>query len=104
MFAQMKSRRRSVPSQPCPCGNSCLCHKPRKGISDFKATLIFIGVWCFVILWVLFMGLALRPPENHIQVNGQDCIVHHVIDSCTSTGSCSSHDEAICPGSHVPTR
>lgn len=105
MFAQMKSRRRSsVPSKPCPCGNTCLCHKPRKGISEFQATLMFIGVLGFLFLWGLFMSMALRSPERHVQVDGQDCVIHHVIDSCTSTGACSGHDEAICPGTHVPTR
>jgi hypothetical protein len=38
-----------------------------------------------------------EPAVQHIQVNGRDCIVHHVTDHCTSTGACSGHDEAICP-------
>ncbi len=92
---QMKSRRRG-PSRPCPCGGACSCHQPSKEklfpwIIPFAFPILFPGLLLMPLLFI-------RPnPEQHIQVNGQDCIVHHVTDHCTSTGACSGHDEAICP-------
>lgn len=98
MFAQMKSRRRG-PSKPCPCGGVCECHKPSKEklfplVFPIAFPLVIPGLWPGIFL--LMMSLGERPPP-HIQVYGQDCIVHHVTDHCTSTGACSGHDEAICP-------
>lgn len=91
MFAQMKGRARPIP--PCPCGNTCLCHKP----TDDRWWIIL-----FVLLGTIGIGLLIcggrgSPPVRHIMVNGKQCTVHWVTDHCTSTGACSGHDEAICP-------
>lgn len=95
MFAQMRSRRRG-PSKPCPCGGLCSCHKPSKepwGLIIFSILLVF-GVPLALTIYVD----AHRSHElRHIRVDGKDCFIRHVTDNCTSTGACSSHDEAICP-------
>jgi hypothetical protein len=54
MFAQMKSRK--IPTQPCPCGGSCMCHKPVKGISDVWRIVIFVV--CLIVLGIPFIALA----------------------------------------------
>lgn len=94
MFMQMRSRRRG-PSKPCPCGGTCSCHKPRKepwGLIIFSMLFVFGGP----ILLAFWMD-SHRSTVRHIQVNGQDCTIQHVTDSCTSTGACRGHDIAVCP-------
>jgi hypothetical protein len=99
MFGQMKSRRSTTPLPPCPCGNVCRCHQPPDSPNFWEVLPIIIG---FLVLFggPLCIGWCMSnyPPEQvrHIRVNGQDCLIHYVTDSCTSTGACSGHDEAVC--------
>lgn len=89
MFAQMRGRRNS-PSKPCPCHGACLCHKPTKdSFFPMLFPILIPGIF------ILIVGLA-PAPEKHIQVDGKNCIVKHVTDSCNSTGACSGHDITIC--------
>lgn len=98
MFMQMKSRRRSGPSKPCPCGGTCNCHKPQKEDP-------MVWVICFLGFSLLFGGpIALAyymdkhpNPVHHVEYSGRDCILRTISDGCTSTGACRSHDVVICP-------
>lgn len=56
-----------------------------------------MGVMSFIGFFLWFMISHLPTPVPHIIVNGQECIVQHVTDHCTSTGACSGHDVAVCP-------
>ena len=100
MFGQMKSRKK-YKAEPCSCGGSCDCHIPvdNKRLFWFIFPLVIPLAIPIVFPGSLFLLAYLTQPqgEPHILVNGKDCIVHHVTDYCTSTGACSSHDEAICP-------
>jgi len=98
MFAQMKRKRSVTPLPPCPCGNVCRCHQPPK---DDGLGALCLAIFAIVFLFGGAIFLAIRadnnpPPVRHIQVKGQDCIVKYVEDSCTSTGACSGHEEAVC--------
>lgn len=96
MFAQIKRRRTSA--EPCPCGGSCRCHQD-KGLTKFDiwAIVIFCGALIGIVILLVIVGSQFTPPVKHIQVEGRDCIVQHVYNNCTPTGSCSSHDMAVCP-------
>jgi len=96
MFAQMK-RRRGV-NRPCPCGGVCSCHTPKKESKLHIASLIFVSLLIFPGLPIsLAIYIDHHPrPEQHIEVDGKDCIVKYVTDHCTSTGACRGHDVAVC--------
>lgn len=89
MFAQMKRKGQDI---PCPCNNTCLCHKPIK-IDGM------IYVLCFFVIAILFISYFLlsSPSVRHIQVNGQDCVVERKIDGITGTGAPYGYDIAVCP-------
>jgi len=95
MFMQMKSRRRG-PSKPCPCGGLCSCHKPSKDIPLWSIPLMMLFLFS-PFLFLAWYRDTHPDPVRYIKVNGQTCIVKYVTDSCTSTGACSGHDEAVCP-------
>lgn len=94
----MKNRRKQS-SKPCSCGGTCDCHVSSKE-KLFPITIpiffpiIFPGL--FPVLVCVILALT-KNPEQHIQVDGQDCIIKYVNDHCTSTGACWGHNEAICP-------
>lgn len=95
MFAQMKSSRE--PSKPCPCNNSCLCHKPQE---DWVVWLVCgLGFVLLVSFPYIMYRIEHRNQieENHIDVNGQDCIVGWKQDGVSSTGASYGHDKAVCP-------
>jgi hypothetical protein len=106
MFLAMKSKRRFTEHkpEPCPCNNSCRCHQPVN--TDVNYAVWGIGFF-FIVAIMIFGTMALIyeawnhrndvPSIEHIQVNGQDCTIKWITDSCTSTGACSSHRVATCP-------
>jgi hypothetical protein len=94
MFAQMKSRQ---PSKPCPCNNTCLCHKSQ-GETWEVWLLCFIGLAVLIVFpYLMYQVGHHQPREQHIEVNGQDCIVMKKIDGVGSTGNPYGHDIAVCP-------
>lgn len=108
MFAQMKSKRHTF-TPPCNYKTcSCYCHQPespeykaQKKANDWHDTKLAIKVMSFLIITIggiIWLSSSFKPVVRHIQVNGQDCMVKTIIDGCTSTGACRSHDEAICLG------
>jgi len=89
-----RSRRRK-PSEPCPCNNTCLCHKPQKE-SLLVWVLCFIGFGGFIGIPFLLSYLN-HNEVRHIKVNGQDCIIDRKIDGVSGTGAPYGHDIAVCP-------
>jgi hypothetical protein len=94
----MRSRRRG-PSKPCPCGGTCSCHHGKEKLFPLVFPIAFplLIPGLFPGLFILMASLAPPPPVRYIQVRGERCVIHYKTDSCTSTGACSGHDEAICP-------
>jgi hypothetical protein len=102
MNAQMKSSRSYKPPTPCICGKVCPCHNPKP--YDSNADWFAIGAFLlvFVILGTFFATMnyfqSKHPPQaQHIEVNGQDCIIEYHNDGSTSTGASWGHDVAVCP-------
>ena len=96
MFGQMKRRRE--PSKPCPCSGTCLCHIPRK--ESWEVWLLcFVGFAGLVCFPYLMYQIGHHPPRGyqHIEVNGQDCIVEKKIDGVSGTGASYGHDITVCP-------
>ena len=80
---------------PCPCGNTCLCHKPDDW-NDMKGPMIIAA---FLVIVIILAWLSPRPPNptRYIRVDGQTCIVQYHDAHCSMGGGCSnSYDEAIC--------
>lgn len=96
MFAQMKSKR--VTSRACPCHGVCDCHKPKDSIFPMGIPILFPIMFPLLVPGA-FMAIVAFAPEHkqHVQLNGQDCVIEHITDSCTSTGACSGHDIVVCP-------
>lgn len=92
MFGQMRSRRRS--STPCPCNNTCRCHRPSDG-KAWKAILVVILTWMLVgCMFAWFLNRA--PPKRYIHVDNKVCEVRFVETGHTSTGAYWGYDVADC--------
>jgi|HubBroStandDraft_5_1064220.scaffolds.fasta_scaffold32582_3 hypothetical protein len=99
MFAAMRSRSRG-PAKPCLCGGSCECHQPTGSSWELWEQITLVIMVVAAVIVVIWFGVIVSRHTNHVHhifVNGQDCVVQHVVDSCTSTGACRSHDVAVCP-------
>jgi hypothetical protein len=95
MVGWSRRNRRSEPSTPCPCNNTCLCHKPQKE-SLFVWVLCFVG-FGMLIGFPFLMGYVHHNDVRHINVYGQDCIVERKVDGVSGTGAQYGHDVAVCP-------
>jgi hypothetical protein len=97
MFAQMKSRRSS---RPCPCKGTCECHAPRdESIFPLLIPIVFplfIPI-LFPILFFWMLSITPKPTVHHVEFSGRDCILRSMVDNCSSTGACRTHDVVVCP-------
>jgi hypothetical protein len=93
MFGAMRSRRRRDLA-PCPCNNTCRCHK-RSPRADLYAVLILIGM--VILLPTVFYFLAPKNTTRYIHVGDQICEVQFVETGRTSTGASWGYDKAVCP-------
>lgn len=100
MFMAMRGRpREKTCNCSCKCEGSCVsCHSEEK-IFPFLIPITFPIVFPIVFPGLLFLAAAgfLDKTTRHIQVDGKDCIEQTIVDNCNSTGSCKTHDIAVCP-------
>jgi hypothetical protein len=82
-----------------PCGNTCRCHQPVKAWGNTPSHVLIASVLVLGLIFAfsVFVGVKLQSSTQHILVNGRDCIIQNVTDSCTSTGYCNYHNIAVCP-------
>lgn len=84
----------------CACGGDCVCHIKKDRLFPIYVPLVFPIVFplIFPCAFLILFGFSshTQPVVKHIEVDGKDCIVQHVNDSCTSTGACRGHDIAVC--------
>jgi hypothetical protein len=94
MLSQMKSSHRHRPAKPCPCNDACPCHQPESWsviICYTLAVIIFIFAAC---LGVYFGS---HQSVQHIDVNGQDCIIKTINIDCMEPIGCKHKNIAVCP-------
>lgn len=95
MNYQMKSKNKS--DDQCRClYDPCRCTEDEDDSSLLVGSVIMFGV---LMPTLCFAIIQCAEPETtkYIQVNDKKCEVRRVQDNCGSTGTCSGHDEAICP-------
>lgn len=103
MFGATRSRRRSS-LPPCPCNNTCRCHRPSDG-KAWKAIVVFIATWVFVIgiVSLYVHHIEKTHTTRYIEVDGKMCVVKFKETGHTVTGSYWGHDIADCNGKEKPT-
>ena len=96
MFGQMRSRNRVI-LPPCPCGDICRCHQPKKGMTFFEKKVIFGIIFVFILIELILIWYHYKHPykgPDYIEVNGKMCEIRYHND-CAAPLSC-GHKIAIC--------
>ena len=99
--------KRKKTSNTCPYGDGgrrCFCHFCSLKKDKLVPYPLLLPIFVPIVFPILFIGVLLffKPSEpelevRYIRVNGQDCVIKHVKDFCTSTMACCGYDEAVCP-------
>jgi hypothetical protein len=96
-------KRREARERNCPCKQTCLCHKPERGISEPWGTLILLSPFLLIAV-IALLGPSPATPKRTVIVGAEVCevvfvktdekcndrLLHH---ECKDEG----YDQAICP-------
>ena len=97
----MKSRRRSLPVEPCRCKDKCPCHHPRKNDWKYKlemsiVCILGLSIFPAFAVFIIWHNKHYPPAIRPIEVNGQMCEIKFKVTHHSATGAARGHDIAVC--------